>query len=125
METTAPANFSSEELNRPGLLVLDIRSNSSPVVMLGGKVVVDARDKITSSHPRGWTDREQLSTYNSICNEVRIAFASGDGPEGMKKALLETASKFNIIAEDALIVGEAPEHWKPTNHISRRFVRRK
>ncbi len=113
----------AEDLSREGLVTLDIEDRiESNVVRLGGQIVIDARDKITPQSPRGWTNRAELAKLNDVMKEVRTAFASG---EDMNAALLNKMRELGFDVREAMVIGQAPEHWKPTNDISRRYLRKR
>lgn len=122
-EEKASQGFKKEDLNREGLATLDIENKEEwNVVRLGGQIVIDARDKPTPQRPKGYTDRGELAKLEAIFQEVRTAFASG---ENMNIALLNKMRKLGFDVKEAMVIGKAPEHWKPTNDISRQFVRRR
>lgn len=119
----ASQGLKREDLNREGLATLDIENREKwNVVTLGGQIVIDARDKSTPQRPKGWTDRGELAKLEAIVLEVRTAFVKG---KNMDLALLNKMRELGFDVKEAMVIGKVPEHWKPTNDISRQFVRRR
>lgn len=90
---------------------------------MSGEIIVDARDKVSSQHPKGWTDREEGEKFNKLIVAVRTAFASGGDQAKMNEVLLKAGRELGLNATEAIVIGEASEHWKINNRWSKRFFK--
>jgi len=121
------------ELVDPGLAILDLNEGSESVVTLGGKIIIDARDKMgVPGYRHGYTDRRELEKFNKVVHTVRMIIASSlfykdISPQerinlvglGVTKDLRDLG--FNGV-ESVRVLGTIPPHWRPVNDIARRWV---
>ena len=115
----------------PGLVIFDFNQNSREmVIMLGGKIVIDSRDKLgRPGYPHGYTDREELEKYNRVIKAIAQVVISGiynedDWSEVKKLSQLAVVKTMQDIgftdAREARIKGTVPKNWDPTADIIQR-----
>lgn len=117
--------------DNPGLAVIDLSHTArEQVITLGGRVVIDARDKLgVPGYPHGHTNREAFDKHAAIIDYIRRVFTTAlfygdqDWQKYSKLAFIEKMLELGFAAVTAAkIKGKIPPHWDPSRTFNVTFV---